>query len=200
MPSHAVSRLRARRVMVSERVSRAEFNTTNGTKPVRISVESLRTFRDMTRTARIQLEKRMSLYKQQVVDPERESGGRFVPILVVEHLGKRPIQVCAHWDAHNIGTNHGTTEPAIRSVASEDWSRWVPACLSPKELLSRKQNLRIPPSFFEDFPFKINNGTIQLASISPARSEDPFKSTRVRFNSIFVSSRFNRKNARMGVR
>ena len=109
--------------MVSERVSRAEFNTTNGTKPVRISVESLRTFRDMTRTARIQLEKRMSLYKQQVVDPERESGGRFVPILVVEHLGKRPIQVCAHWDSHNIGTNHSTTEPAIRSVAREDWSR-----------------------------------------------------------------------------
>jgi hypothetical protein len=85
----------------------------------------------------------MSLYKQQVVDPERESGGRFVRILVVEHLGKRPIQVCAHWDAHNIGTNHGTTEPAIRSVAREDWSRGF----------LRSKGAAFPQTEFENSPF-----------------------------------------------
>jgi hypothetical protein len=30
------------------------------------------------------------------------------------------IPVCAHWNAHIIGTDHATTEPAIRSLAREE--------------------------------------------------------------------------------
>jgi hypothetical protein len=35
-------------------------------------------------------------------------------------IGNTHIQVCAHWNTHNIGTDHATTEPAIRSIAREE--------------------------------------------------------------------------------
>jgi hypothetical protein len=72
--------------------------------------------------------------------------GRFLPILVDEHLGKRPTRDCAYWNAHNIGTNHGNTEPAIRSVAREDAVE-VSSCGSFSE------GVDYPQTEFRNLPF-----------------------------------------------